>query len=312
MEKRDLPTCQWAVRTSILVESRWRWLACSDADILTGSLGGTNLVWYENTACARGQYSTTGNSPCSPCPVGTFGGFIGLSSSACSGLCPAGTYSDVAGAVSCTPCPVGRYGAVPGLSSSLCSGVSACVANVTSGTVCSVGATSAAASSTCQACPPGSFANNTASACVCSLCPPGTYGSTSGLTLPSCSGPCSAVPGSYCGVGAVSVTGILCPAGSYSDTSSASVCTPCPVGTYGDRPGLNSAFCTGSCTAIMGRYCGAGMTSSLTGIACPPGTYSFGGNVKSCSLCKWSLHWSTGFAQSAIQSASRSCNSLMN
>ncbi len=57
------------------------------------------------SVCHRGTYSPGGTvTACVPCPAGYFGGAVNLSSPACSGQCPVGTFSHL-GASSCTPCP---------------------------------------------------------------------------------------------------------------------------------------------------------------------------------------------------------------
>ena len=88
------------------------------------------------TSCPLGTYRPPGNTNtfrlngqredgCVPCPLGTYGDSIGLTSKLCSGLCPVGTYSDMPGLMSsqqCKLCPPGYFGAIPGQTSSTCSG----------------------------------------------------------------------------------------------------------------------------------------------------------------------------------------------
>ena len=76
--------------------------------------GGVGVVWYHNTACQAGQYSGNGSEPCTPCPPGTFGSGIALTSSSCSGYCLAGNYSS-GGAVACTMRRAGYYVDTKGL-----------------------------------------------------------------------------------------------------------------------------------------------------------------------------------------------------
>lgn len=59
-----------------------------------------------------------------PCPPGTYGATPGLSTTACSGPCPAGYYCPI-GTANATlyRCPAGTYGATTGLSTSACTGV---------------------------------------------------------------------------------------------------------------------------------------------------------------------------------------------
>ena len=37
-------------------------------DFVSGGLFDNATVWHQNLLCLPGQYSTTGNRPCSPCP----------------------------------------------------------------------------------------------------------------------------------------------------------------------------------------------------------------------------------------------------
>ena len=236
-------------------------------------VNGTKLAWYQNMVCTRGQYSGSGNFPCSPCPAGTFGASMGLVTAQCSGYCPAGQYS-TGGAASCQPCPSGRYGDVVGLASALCAGP--CVASAGSGNGCDVGAT-APTGSTCRV---GMYSSGGG----CVACPAGRYGDTAGATSATCAGACVAAAGRYCGAGATTATGAACPPGQYSDAVGASVCTACPAGVYGASAGLTSSNCTSDCVAPAGSYCPAGATAS-TGLVCPKGTYSTGGGSASCTPC---------------------------
>jgi hypothetical protein len=147
------------------------------------------------------------------------------------------------------------------------------------------------------------------------LCPAGRYGSTVGLMTSNCTGVCVPTAGKYCGPGSNQQSGILCPAGQYSNTGStlacdpcppgkwclegvavvqncstgryslgnASQCTSCPAGTFGNTSSLATAACSGLCTAVAGRICNAGATTS-NGSACPVGRYS-DGTLLQCNLC---------------------------
>ena len=74
------------------------------------------LVWCKN--CPAGRYGTRGTQTnmslaCLPCAEGRYGDREGMTTSACAGLCPKGSYSRPA-ATECRPCPSGRYGDVEG------------------------------------------------------------------------------------------------------------------------------------------------------------------------------------------------------
>ena len=241
---------------------------------------GTEVSWYQSTACTLGTYSGTGNQPCSPCPAGTFGAVTGLATSLCSGYCPIGQYS-TSGAAACAPCPVGRYGDVVGLTSALCAGP--CVAAVAvsgAGSGCDSAGATAPTGSICRT---GTYSSGSSGG-SCVPCPAGRYGNTLGLTTASCTGACAAVAGSFCGAGATAATGDVCPPGQYSDVAAVSACTPCPAGVYGGSGGQTSSNCTDSCVAPAGSYCPPGATSP-TGLVCPKGSYSTGGASGLCTPC---------------------------
>lgn len=76
-------------------------------------------------ACLRGYYRQDLTGTCTPCPRGTYGSQTGLTTPACSGDCPIGTYSDVLAVITqddCKPCPPGTFGLLSGLTVPTCSG----------------------------------------------------------------------------------------------------------------------------------------------------------------------------------------------
>jgi hypothetical protein len=209
-------------------------------------------------ACPVGTYSLAGAASCSSCPPGLFGATPALGSVACSGscsagyscpagstnstavLCPRGTYS-VGGAGACTSCPSGTYGNSTGLSTASCSGLcpaglyggapgltsASCTGNCSAGYLCPAGSTNG----TSVPCQPGLY-SQAAGAASCTLCPVGVFGSTSGLSSPSCSGPCA--PG-YFGSGLGMIT---------------SACSGvCSAGRFGSSGATNSS-CSGMQSAL--------------------------------------------------------------
>jgi hypothetical protein len=151
---------------------------------------------------------------CVSCAAGTFSSDGVL----CQG-CPAGTFSGI-GASSCTACPTGTFSRV---------------INGTSNTVCFI-------------CPAGSFTDNEGSI-GCVLCPSGwsSYpGATACNIFVQASSTCMAgtrgikilLDGSW--------TCDYCPPGTFS-LANATSCSLCPAGSYGNRAGLTSALCSGSC-----------------------------------------------------------------
>ena len=227
-----------------------------DLDVAISDWNNNSIMWYENTVCRRGYASPTGSEPCAPCNPGQYSSFIG--------------------STQCVQCPIGRYSS--SVAAWSCSG--ACVAPI--GYVCPLGATSSIG----VPCPPGSYNDGATGATTsCLLCPAGRYGATTGVASAGCTGPCNAVPGSGCDSGVTSPQGRVCPQGFYSPGGSGP-CMLCPAGVYGSSMGLNSAACSGVCTAFLGSYCLPGAITPMFGVPCPTGQYSTGGpGVSSCSLC---------------------------
>ena len=201
------------------------------------------------TLVSPGLYSTGSLWPVA-CPAGRYGATAGLSSSSCTGICPAGsrcingtiipaqcsagTWS-AAGSATCSPCDAGRYGATSGLTSSQCTAAcpagSGCPSGTSSPTICPTG-TWSAAGSTCLPC------NN------------GTYGNTTGLTSPSCSGSCAFAPLGYVCSNLVQVDSLrvvlvpsgavqprLCPQGHYCPDFATVL--PCASGSYACLAGVD-------------------------------------------------------------------------
>ena len=212
-------------------------------------------------SCAAGNYATLG-SGCISCPAGRYGATSGLTASTCSGLCVCG-----------------RYGSATGLTSSSCTGA------------CAAGryglASSARTTSTCSGlCSPGYYCPSGSCSATQNACPVGTFGSSSGLSVATCSG--------------------LCLAGYFGGTAAqtANTCTGlCDCGTFGSATGLSVSTCSGLCDAgsfglpstvrttsscdgqcSMGFYCPAG-SCSATQYACPAGTFgaTLGLSTSSCS-----------------------------
>ena len=156
-----------------------------DVDVVAGGADSGLLQWFENVVCPRGQYSTTGNAPCTPCRAGTFGARMGMSSAVCDGPCPVGQYSQdgwsscsncSAGYVCPTsgstspnfaPCGSGRYSAAGWSACVDCNGGYVCGVASPSATqtVCGVGQHSAAGASVCLACPAGQSSVAGSAAC---------------------------------------------------------------------------------------------------------------------------------------------------
>ncbi len=227
---------------------------------------------------------TSGNATlCYPCPIGTYGDAVGLTTAVCSDLCPSGRYGSLAGLTTsnctgeCTPlsgkycpagattsapllCPAGRYSVLGsvGQCDPCPAGFSCPIGSINTSALCSVGQYSIEGSS-CSPCPIGRYSNVTGSS-ACLDCPAGR----------NCAGAGTSVPPQ-------------CMAGQYSSSNSSS-CKPCTTGRYGSAAGLTSANCSGVCVAVAGRFCGAAVSTG-NGAACPIGQYNDGTNSTACILC---------------------------
>jgi hypothetical protein len=109
--------------------------------------------------CAKGSYQDKeGQTNCNDCPEGKYNDDIGQSQ--CK-LCPFGHYQNKTGQSSCEPCPADTYQPVEGQSK--CE-------------PCSAGRYSQPGATTCIACVPGTYRDNTTKSIIgCALCPAGTY-----------------------------------------------------------------------------------------------------------------------------------------
>jgi hypothetical protein len=133
--------------------------------------------------CAPGSYSPTGNSPCMPCPAGTYCATRGMITPT---MCPPNTYCSTIGTITPTMCPTPKTS--PAGSSSL----SMCVTPpVTPQVQCAPGSYSPTGNSPCMPCPAGTYSSTTG-APSCTRCPGGTYNSNTGSTSVSACMKCPA------------------------------------------------------------------------------------------------------------------------
>ena len=241
----------------------WNPSNCSCIPGYWGPVGGPCIM------CGTGKYnnisgckacSSSLDTDCMLCPVGTYSTMLGRNSSSCD-TCKPGSYSYpsmLAGASTCWTCQNGTYSLA---------GAGEC-------TKCSLGWYAPVNSSACTACPVNTYLNVEGKGGVdaCMPCPLGTVSSRLGNSDPGCSA-CS--PGSY------QLNGVCtsCAAGKFSKTASV-VCTPCPNGTYSLE---NATSCT-SCDA--GKY--SRNESSGACQLCPVGTYAPApGGASVCLLCPY-------------------------
>ncbi|XP_044928344.1 SCO-spondin isoform X2 [Mustela putorius furo] len=290
------------------------------------------LEMADPSLCPPGSYASgTHTAKCYICPSGHYC-VPGLSPQ----LCPRGFYCPEGTGLNWQPCPPGTYGPVLGLSSlpgcQACDGGRFCPsANATEaggqcweGFFCSRGSTRPnpeagteeeagpcpqghycpRGSAVPQPCPPGTFSIHTklSSEAACSPCPPGHYCGSAGLTSPS--GPCST--GFFCRHGALVPNGSLgeetsgpCPAGHFCPPGTVTP-RPCPAGTYNRLAAQGHCescpegfFCPSNTSSVVGNECPAGhycpaSTSFASQFPCPRGTYrpQRGGVQQSdCTLC---------------------------
>ena len=233
-----------------------------------------------SSICEAGYWCSSGRRKA--CPAGRFGSVTGLNSIDCSGPCSAGYFCPASSTSSeqqaCGDiglyCPGGSGSPLPVPSGHYSTPLSALESRRTSYSLCEIG----------YYCSSGRR----------SLCAAGNFGNSTGLTVSSCSGPCSA--GYYCKEGSLVPVQyecgnqtVFCPMGSSSPApvpidffslpeagpesirEEAAQCPPgswcelgrrhlCPAGRYGSRTGETASACTGPCA--RGFYCGPGSTIS--------------------------------------------------
>jgi hypothetical protein len=219
--------------------------------------------------CAPGQYSAAGAMTCTNCSAGYMCGLAATSPTQTQ--CPPGTYSE-AGASVCSSCPGGRFGNSSGLTSSACTGP--CPAGYVCGlgtvngtaTLCPPGQFSGEGSSVCRPCPAGRYGSVPPlvhESCT-ELCDEGRWGAP-GATGPDCTGPCAA--GYACPRGLNTSNpgeSYKCVAGRYSARGQG-VCSPCPKGRYGSGSGAESSACTADCAE--GFFCPEGSSGQIPYVA---------------------------------------------
>ena len=242
-------------------------LTCTSctAGVNYNSIAGSNTC-RTCTVCQEGAYqstqcTTTQDTVCTPCAIGTYKESSG--SASCT-ACPPGKYADSTGSYTCTDCLAGTYrSSNGGTSSNDCISCDAgkyaptdashictdCVAGKYSNTL------GAGAESACRSCNKGTYSATVGagSSAACIKCPIGTASDVLGATLSS--------------------TCQSCDSNKYADTTGTAVCKACtPVGCD------NTQF-TKPCTATSNAACGSCDTdgsspanadySDRTNAACP-------------------------------------------
>jgi hypothetical protein len=236
--------------------------------------------------CDPGQYSIGGTAACEPCPWNSDS--LGNSTYArCT--CKAGFYKKFAPNLvefTCEQCPAGQWAGANASACTLCPNGSA---SATAGAVsaetcvgCLAGNFAAAGSSTCGTCPSWSF--SLAGSRVCTNCTLGQYSLAGASVCTNCEagrysdapisgvGGCLFCPRGYYCVGGRAAAGgqqvYACPTGTYvrdvdSGYASVSQCNACPAGFYCPKPTMQSPCPTGTTSAAS--------SSSQLQCTCNPG-----------------------------------------
>ncbi|CAL1160422.1 unnamed protein product [Cladocopium goreaui] len=238
--------------------------------------------------CPLGQYkSSVGDTSCVACPTTpkplTTLQEGSMSYSACTYICPAGSFNDdPMNPSSCQPCGLGFYcpykenrgacnesqttvdEAASSITECLCApgfldaGSGACQACATGKykslignaqcSVCAAGTSASEGQATCDECEAGRFA--TAGAGTCDPCPAGRYSLNPAATsVDSC---------------------VLCPIGTWGNTAAASLmsaCVPCVSGSTTALPAADSEALCARPNASHSKTCISGRTCAIDGIA---------------------------------------------
>jgi hypothetical protein len=193
-----------------------------------------------------------------------------------------GTYC-IPGTVAAMPCAAGYYGGNTGFVSPSCSSSCSVYSYCPPGSVFSNQVLQPAA------CPLGYYCSFAAGASVALPCPAGRYGGSTGLTSPSCSGPCT--QGWFCAAGSTSptqYTSASCPVGSWCNAANGTAVQPCAGGYYGATAGLSTPTCSGPCNASYWCAPGSAVSQQYTAATCPPGYYCpAGGAALPCPAGRW-------------------------
>ncbi|XP_062894522.1 platelet endothelial aggregation receptor 1-like [Mobula hypostoma] len=271
-----------------------------------GAKSATPLDGVTGDICPVGHYCPSGSAVPTPCENGKFVNHTGAEECftcpegyQCTSReeaepCPQGAYCPKGTGVSPQPCPVGTFGASQGLTK-----ISDCTPCL-GGSYCS----SLGLTQTEGPCDPGFYCvsgvnsphpsmhvNHTGNGGECSAgaycprnstlpipCPPGTYNSETGQSI--CQ---KCLAGYFCLGGLSNPYPLQCLSGYYCPE-----CTrfanefPCPSGTYGSLPGLQSS--AGCLPCPPGQFCEGNGLSSPSG-NCSEGWFCTGGASTSRPLC---------------------------
>ncbi len=255
---------------------------------------------YKQNRCLPGSFSLVdGAAACALCPAGTFSSIAGASYYSCED-CPAGMFSSLSGASECSTCSAGFISTLA--ASRECIPCPAGTYQPSTGSIdclpCPNGTTNALIGQwSCSLCLPGRYPQTPTSGCF--LCLPGTSSLTGDQSCSECASGLVALqagsPGCFScpfGQSAVSPSGPCLPCtqkGYFID--GVGKCQPCPAGTFSTGSGCVqcSAGQWSNLASIECSSCPLGMigtnpASDLCHI-CPPGSVRFDRFQEGCATC---------------------------
>jgi predicted extracellular nuclease len=265
------------------------------------SVDRTFMISAAPVACVAGTFSTTGSTPCTVAPAGSFVAAPGATAAV---LCPAGTFSAMAGAAACTNAPAGSFAAGLGNTAALqcpagtfsaMAGSASCTnapvgsfatGGATAATPCAIGSfTGSAGQTSCTPAPAGSFISTTG-ASTPTQCPAGTFSATTG------SATCTNAPAGSFASGLGNTAAVQCPAGTFSAMAGSAACTNAPAGSFATAGATSATPCaigtfTGSTGQTSCTPAPAGTFISTTGAStptqCAAGTFSATAGSATCT-----------------------------
>ena len=205
------------------------------------------------TPCSVGTFSTTGNEPCDPAPLGRF---VATSGATLAILCEPGTYQNQTGQSSCISAGVGYFVDSAGALAQM-----ACPSGYTSDAraiscfpippvLCAIGTFSATGNAPCDPASLGRFVAVSGSRAVVA-CQPGTYQNQTGQSscIPASAGHFVSSSGA--------ASQVACAAGTFQSQSGQTSCVSASVGYFVENSG-----------ALAQLPCPVGLTSAAGASAC--------------------------------------------
>lgn len=237
-----------------------------------GATTPTPVLSVRGGPCPQGTYCPEGSGYPNPCPKGTYGDRDKLPSENDCVWCPPGEFCSHSGLTAPNgSCLAGYYCSNRSQEANPveCPAGSYCPTHSYMPILCPAGTynphSQATNISSCLACDPGKYCNDTGLASVSGDCDPGFYCKLKSAVSAPRDGSTGDIcpPGSYCPLG--SANHIHCPNGTYTNHSGSAACYECPAGFYCDRRDRADPCPTG-------HYCTSGTGADPE--PCPAGTYN--------------------------------------